>query len=70
MLDIISVIIAGGIVIYLTYKEGLKRGAEKAIDELENTGFIDVDKHTGEIKPVRWEYVYPDRSKNVNTPED
>ena len=54
----------------MAFKQGLKQGAEHAIDEMEKEGLIEIDTMTGDIKPVHWEYVYPDRDESVNTPED
>jgi hypothetical protein len=68
--DIICILLIGGILVYMAFKEGLKQGAEHAINEMENEGLIEIDTVTGDIKPVHWEYVYPDRDDNVNTPED
>ena len=61
LFNLLIIAAIGGVLVYFTYKEGLKRGAERAIDELENSGFINIDKTTGDIKPVHWEYIYPDR---------
>ena len=61
MFDLLVIIGAAGVITYFIYKEGLKRGAARAIDELESSGFINIDKTTGDIKPVHWEYIYPDR---------
>ena len=68
--DVACILLIGGILVYYTFKEGLRQGAEHAIDEMEKEGLIEIDKMTGEMKPVHCEYVYPDREKNVNTPED
>ena len=61
LFDLLTVAAIGCVLVYFAYKGGLKRGAERTIDELESSGFIDVDKTTGDIKPVHWEYIYPDR---------
>ena len=61
--DLLIIVAIGSVLMYFIYKEGLKRGADRAIDELENSGFIDIDKTTGDIKPVHWEYIYPDRKE-------
>jgi len=59
--EILTIFVIGCVLVYYSYKGGLKRGAERAIDELESGGFIAIDKITGDINPVHWEYIYPDR---------
>ena len=63
MIDLLILIALSGIAVYFAYKEGVKHGAERAIDALENQDFIEIDKISGDIKPVHWEYVYSDREE-------
>ena len=70
MFDIVCIVLIGGILVYLAFKEGWKQGAEHAINEMEKEGRIEIDTMTGDIKHVHGEYVYPDSDENVNTPED
>ena len=52
-------LIIGFVVVWYSYKEGLRRGAEGSIKMLEDSGIIEIDSQ-GNIKSSKWEYVYKD----------
>ena len=52
-------LIVGFVVVWLSYKEGLRCGAEGSVKMLEDNGIIEIDSQ-GNIRSTRWEYVYKD----------
>ena len=57
--SILFPLIIGFVVVWLAFKEGLTRGAEKTMTILENDGIIEIDSQ-GNIRSTKWEYVYKD----------
>ena len=52
-------LIIGFVVVWYSYKEGLRCGAEGSVKMLEDNGIIEIDSQ-GNIRSTRWEYVYKD----------
>ena len=52
-------LIVGFVVVWLSYREGLRCGAEGSVKMLEDNGIIEIDSQ-GNIRSTKWEYVYED----------
>jgi len=52
-------LVIGIIIVWLSYKEGLRSGAEESVKMLEDSGIIEIDSQ-GNIRSTKWEYVYKD----------
>ena len=52
-------LVVGVIIVWLSYKEGLRSGAEGSLKMLEDSGIIEIDSQ-GIIRSTKWEYVYED----------